>query len=332
MRKPHGKADVSSLGNPAGAESSGPVGAPGDRGAHLRLVPTNAPADRYVPYAVDWRFLPDEALFLKDLIRFRLANISNIVAKHPTMSPIWRTTLGRAHLNSVRKAGILFIHIPKTAGTSISKLLYGRNLPHYTAHFWQSVYGGAVSDVPSFSVIRHPVERLLSAYRMAVAGGTDIVAYSRYWRSRLKGLEAVNDFIDHVYENRARLDLLPHELRDQTGYIVDRDGRFIIDKLFSLDARRGLSPTLTTWLGRSELPHLNATIGGAPALTAGSVRKLEEIYSRDFEIYRSVVGFGGAVDASGESFRRAMDDKAERPRVGRDAGPPRGQPSRSAEG
>ena len=143
----------------------------------------------YSPYAVDWRFLPDTLLLSKDFIRHHLAQGSNTLAATATLRPLWVATIGRNIAQAVRGAQVLFVHVPKTGGTSVSKVLYGRNLPHYTARFWYSTFRDSVADLPSFAVVRHPVERLISAYKMALAGGTDIVAYSRYDRGRLRGLE-----------------------------------------------------------------------------------------------------------------------------------------------
>src|SRR5271165_2862234 len=127
---------------------------------------------RYSPYAVDWRFLPTEILFIKDYLRHYLAAGSNAVAQTELMSTLWASTIGLNITRAINRAGILFVHIPKTGGTSISKVLYHRNLPHYTARSWVRAFGGTVAGLPTFAVIRHPVERFVSAYKMAVAGGT----------------------------------------------------------------------------------------------------------------------------------------------------------------
>jgi hypothetical protein len=254
---------------------------------------------RYSPYAVDWRFLPGEMLFVKDYLRYRLANASNSVAQFRIMSQFWRGTIGRNIKIAVEKAGILFIHIPETGGTSISKVLYHRNLPHYTARFWARAFARTVEGLPSFAVIRHPVERLISTYKMAVAGGTDIVAYSRYWRSRLRGLESPDAFVDHVFENRARLDSLPGDLCEQAEFILGDDGRVMVDRLFSLDAERGLPPELGRWLSIPAMPHLNATPPLPLHVSRASRWKIEQIYQRDFQIYRHLAASGGAADVRG---------------------------------
>jgi hypothetical protein len=276
-----------------------------DRAAAERAVAAIAQrlAGHYSPYAVDWRFLPDEILLVKDFLRYHLANGSNSLARTRILSPLWVATIGSNVAKAVKNAEILFVHIPKTGGTSISRVLYRRNLPHYTARFWHGTFGRTVAGLPSFAVIRHPVERLVSAYKMAVSGGTDIVAYSRYWRARLRGLESFDTFVDHVVESRAQPTALPADLWEQAEYVLDARGRVMVDRLFSLDARRGLPSELGRWLSiPADLPHLNATPPLPLNVSSSARRKIGEIYQRDFQIYRHLVARGGVADVRGQRF------------------------------
>ena len=256
---------------------------------------------KYSPYAVDWRFLPEEALFVKDFVRYHLVHISNLMASS-RYSTLWVKTLGSRISESIQTAKVLFVHIPKTGGTSISNVLYGRNLPHYTAAFWLETFGASVSGVPSFSVVRDPVERLVSAYKMARAGGTDIVAYSRFWRARLRGLHSFDAFVDHVFENRHKVTALPLDLRPQSMFIVDGAGAVLVDRLFTLNSRRGLPPQLSRWLAVPSIPHLNTTSSHKVEVTTATRRKIEELYHTDFEIYECVGVEGAMADIKGRRF------------------------------
>jgi len=256
----------------------------------------------YAPYAVDWRFLPEEALMAKDCLRHVLVEGSNTIARTPWLSAAWASTLGRRPATAVRKAGVLFVHIPKTGGTSISKVLYRRNLPHYTARFWRAVFGPGIARLPSFAVVRHPAERLMSAYRMAVNGGTDIVAYSRFWRSRLRGLSSLESFVDFVSDQQGHWEDLPLDLWDQGAFILDAGGGVMVDRLFSLDGRNGLSAELGQWLSAGPIPHLNATPPSPGSATAAVCAKIVRIYERDFALYDAIVARGGCADLRGAAF------------------------------
>lgn len=83
---------------------------------------------------------------------------------------------------SVRSAealGCLFIHIPKTGGTSIGRTLFGdfegNHMPIAT---YQMIYDRATFDrLFKFAVVRNPYDRLLSAYRF-FRNGADRVSHS----------------------------------------------------------------------------------------------------------------------------------------------------------
>ncbi len=262
--------------------------------------PVAAPRDTpYAPYAVDWRFLPEPLLFAKDLARHHLVDISNATARNDALNPIWVATLGRGALQAVLAAGVLFIHIPKTGGTSIAKLLYRRNLPHYTAAFWNLVYGQRIRRLPSFAVVRHPVDRMLSAYRMAVQGGTEVMAYSRYWRARLKGLESFESFVDHLYDSRGAAHRLPLDLQPQARFVVGADGDIMVDRLFCLDRRTGLAPELRRWLGAADIPHINSARAQPVAITREAHRKIRDIDEGGYALYEQVAAKGGWIESRG---------------------------------
>jgi Sulfotransferase family len=251
----------------------------------------------YAPYAVDWRrFLPEGFLYIKDVARFHLSNVSNTIARRPGLTRLWAASIGRRTISSIARAGILFIHVPKAGGTSISQCLYGRNLPHYSASFYRTVFPTETASLPSFATIRHPVERLLSAYAFYRAGGTDLVACDRHYRRGMGDLTSIEDFVDRVYTRRIDLAALPSTFHSQCDYIADGDGKILVDRLFSLDSRIGFSPELPRWLGRSRLPHINVTGSKDFAIGDASRRKVREIYARDFALYRALITKGGHLE------------------------------------
>ncbi|MEM8698597.1 MAG: sulfotransferase family 2 domain-containing protein, partial [Pseudomonadota bacterium] len=71
-----------------------------------------------------------------------------------------------------RRAGVIFVHVPKAAGSTISEALYRRSLGHFTAREMAAYDHTWFERLPSFAVLREPVERTYSAWRYVRTGGT----------------------------------------------------------------------------------------------------------------------------------------------------------------
>jgi hypothetical protein len=238
-------------------------------------------AASYSPYSVDWRFLPERLLFVKDLLRHHVVRANNAVARSRTL---------------ILGAKVLFIHVPKTGGTSISKVLYGRNLPHFTAEFYRAVFGAALADTPTFAVLRHPVQRLMSCYRFTVCGGTEIMASNRYERLRLRGLESFPAFVDFLVDARRRNYPLPSTFHEQATFILDADDHVLVDRLFCIDQQGRLPDALHDYLGVGVIPRLNATTPMAMTIPPETEAGIRSLYGRDFALYDLLAARNGSVE------------------------------------
>ncbi len=68
--------------------------------------------------------------------------------------------------------GVIFIHIPKAGGTSVAGQLYGKRAGHSTAAQFMEIMGeDTFRSIFSFSVVRNPYDRIVSAYHFARQGG-----------------------------------------------------------------------------------------------------------------------------------------------------------------
>lgn len=213
-------------------------------------------ADRYSPYPINWGFLPEPLLLMKDAIRHVIAGAVVGSAQLPVVRPYWSRIFGAAIRKTVVARGLLFIHIPKTGGTSISKALYGRNLPHFTATFYRDVFGDELADLPSFAIVRDPVERLHSAFRFLQRGGTDIILTDRYEMLKSRKFKKFEDFVVALLEDRTLMQSAL-SFKPQCEFILDSEGKLQVDRVFALN-RGDFSAELYNFLG-TEIPHLNAT-------------------------------------------------------------------------
>ena len=65
----------------------------------------------------------------------------------------------------------IFVHIPKTGGTSISKALFGSEFGHCTVDHYEIFSPERFRNYFKFAFVRNPWDRLLSAYKFLKKGG-----------------------------------------------------------------------------------------------------------------------------------------------------------------
>lgn len=190
--------------------------------------------------------------------------------------------LDKARWAAYKKAGVVFVHIPRAAGSSISTALYGRRLGH--RNFEDLFSAREAFPLPSFCVIRDPFSRLLSAYYYALRGGTasGLVEYRPEYSSEMFGqfprfvreylIETPSEDLDYVF-------------RPQVDFVCNRTGSLGVDHVFSL----GHTTQLVDWLrgfGVSSLPRLNAQGAQGEVNIDPETRVLiEGHYQKDFSLW-----------------------------------------------
>lgn len=80
----------------------------------------------------------------------------------------WRYRTRRNLLGNVcRNDHYVFIHVPKTAGTSIAAALGKSHCSHGTTREYRELLGPEFEELFSFAFVRHPGDRFMSLYRYA---------------------------------------------------------------------------------------------------------------------------------------------------------------------
>ncbi len=84
-----------------------------------------------------------------------------------------------------RNSGVVFIHIPRTAGVSVMRTVYQSDwIRHFTVDQFLQVTARDVFDLPRFAIVRNPWDRAVSAYHFArqggVAGAAQMFHQARY--------------------------------------------------------------------------------------------------------------------------------------------------------
>ncbi|MEE4451212.1 sulfotransferase [Novosphingobium resinovorum] len=193
----------------------------------------------------------------------------------------------RERISVIRESGVLFIHVPKNAGTSVCEALYGSQIKHETVHYYASVAPDVLA-LPSFAIVRDPVCRFRSAFRYARSGGTADRAVARPFNRRYRAFASVDDAIDHLATARSSFDI-DHIFRPQSWYLTDSRGDCRIDQLVpyeeidSLDAIVGLDRL-------AALPRLNRSSAPAPiVLTPSQEAFLTDFYAADFALWENAL-------------------------------------------
>ena len=142
------------------------------------------------------------------------------------------------------RAGVVFVHTPKAAGTSINDALYGRFMGHARASEISRWGSRALNALPSFAVTRNPWDRLVSAYRFARRGrGVGGAHQAWVWKPEQYQVAQFDSFERFVTEWLAERDIagLDGIFQPQTSFICDRAGRQLVDHVGRVE---DMAPTL----------------------------------------------------------------------------------------
>lgn len=220
------------------------------------------------------------------LMGFRLpTDIHEWSARHGIRLPMGRKRRERMAL--VARRGVLFIHVPKNAGTSIATALYGRTLTHQSMRYYQDVVPDLARDLPSFAILRNPVERFLSAYSYARDGGTRDRTVAPGFRDLYMGFRSLDDALDHVEQARS-IYAMDHIFRPQSWYVTDRAGRQAVRHLLRIEDVAHL-PDLMPELGPVRLPRLNEGRPHGLVPTARQRARILAAYHQDIALFDGIV-------------------------------------------
>jgi len=259
----------------------------------------------YRPHSRDWRWMPEWALLAKDTVHDISHGIVDRMMVFRPVRAIWRFTIGRKLKREILSAGCLLVHIPKTGGTSISRRLYGRNLPHHRAISWQRRFEFDYDDWCRFAVLREPVSRFLSAWRFTKAGGSSMILNSRFEMAQLAPMEPLEGLLERFENDPDLLRAVP-AFRPQVEFVTDIEGKMMVDRLFVMDSDEHSSERLAEWLSVEPIPHLNKSAPTSDPLDPGLEDRIRALYADDLALYQSVVAQGGMIKfSSREPIKRA---------------------------
>ena len=180
----------------------------------------------------------------------------------------------------------IFIHITKSAGTSVAQSLFGYLPYHYTAIDYRVIYGRKLfKSYFKFAFVRNPWDRLYSAFRYLKAGGWNDDD-KRWNEQNLSEYDSFESFIKiwldkrnimqhrHFWpQYRFLCDNNYHLLVDYLGYFetLDEDFRKICSRL-NIDCSLGAHNT-------------NPGESYGKVYTGSMRQKVADVYARDIELF-----------------------------------------------
>ncbi len=200
------------------------------------------------------------------------------------------------HLDDVYlKRGLILIHIPKNAGTSVEDAIYGYRVRHRTWPEVRDLCPRAWKSLPKIAVLRDPVDRFLSAFDYLKSGGRN--EQDRRFAQRMIGPRAIGAFVDRFSENETFRSTTMHyfHFRPQTDYVCDGN-TVMVDHLIpfprmaeGLEKLAGVEP--------GALAHSNKTTGRRTRpsdLSQAAVDRLRDLYASDAALYACTCETWGA--------------------------------------
>lgn len=206
----------------------------------------------------------------------------------------------RHSLRPCDEMGCIFVHIPKTAGTSVTRALFGGGVGHKSIYEYRKIFGEDFQRYFKFTVVRNPFSRVVSAYESLRQGGNPVWPNSERYRDDV--LSKYDGFESFVLEELERAIWQQRHFRPQAKFLL-LDGKPGVDYVARLETLEEDFEFICEQLGVDrELPHKNKTRGDRPPLpsyyerdeVANTVRTL---YADDF----SLLGYSRQVPQLGET-------------------------------
>jgi chondroitin 4-sulfotransferase 11 len=157
-----------------------------------------------------------------------------------------------------------FIHIPKTAGTSIYDSLGMEKLPytHAPARILRGIYPCEYAEYFSFAFVRNPWDRLVSTFEFLKIG--TVWPEQKEWALRHIGDQSFRDFVIRLERDQFyRATIFSYNFfYTQMYFVSDRSGKIIVDRVFRFeDVEAGFEELAARFGQKRPLSHIRKTQG-----------------------------------------------------------------------
>ena len=184
----------------------------------------------------------------------------------------------------------IFVHIPKTAGTSVGIALYQNgSTGHYGWWEYRDCDPAKYEDYFKFAFVRNPVDRFISSFYYLKEGGK--TTSDRHWAdTNLHRFNTHDQLLDEMLSNKkTRSTILSWgHFEPQSSFICNQNGDLMVDYVGKFENIESDFQSICTRLNmKAKLMHHNPTKtrSRAPSPTPEEIKAIEKIYKLDQETF-----------------------------------------------
>jgi len=181
------------------------------------------------------------------------------------------------------KRKFIFIHIPKTAGKSLTKVLGSGGACHLSWRHYEAILESEIEKYYVFTVVRNPVDRLISSYSYMKEGGNqskEDLIIKRNWIDPFNGLD------EFIKQSLVKTDVVSsRKFRPQTTFLEDKSGYIAPKiKIFRFETLNHAYKEISAHLKIDKpLPHINSSNRhNKPSISLESADIINKVYEQDF--------------------------------------------------
>lgn len=186
---------------------------------------------------------------------------------------------------------VIFIHVPKAAGSSIEKALFSTRgeVGHHGAEEYLLADAEKFRRYFTFAFVRNPLDRFVSAYEYLAQGGRN--RFDEAWmRQQIEPYPGFKSFVMRLKDPSQRKTILAWmHFKPQHRFVCDDTDKIMVDFLGKYENIEQDFATVASHLGlNNTLPHENATANRRDYRTyydEETRQVIEEVYKLDFEIF-----------------------------------------------
>lgn len=178
----------------------------------------------------------------------------------------------------------IFVHIPKTAGLSLSRGLFDADsVGHMPLQYYQKALDNSkFKKYFKFTFVRNPWDRAYSAYNYLRQGG--VSKKDQVWRETFRRYSDFNDFVAN-WMDEDNINLVLHFM-PQTFFLKDAQGVVDFDFIGRFESLEKDYDKIREKIGGEALKKINQSHSSPyrDIYSKESIDKIRKLYARDIEM------------------------------------------------